>query len=159
MTEARGGDVAEPEQDAPEGVELRKDGTIVLTLGEQKVTLRRPLIGEFKKFRELLHATQDRLNEGVGRTLTQKRKELKQAHTDEDEEAVEALIREVTAIDRQWTEANESSSLELLRTAVEMLGDHPLAAADELPLWAMDGMTVNRLIEHWRFNPLALGPG
>lgn len=142
--------------DPAEELRLEPNGTVTAVLEGKRVTLRRPKLGEFRKLRELLHDSQDRLY-AMAEAVKEAGSALEaEADAAESVEAVTAL-REVRRLDREYTTANEDDTVAWMRATFDMLADSPLPADDDLPLWAADGTTVAALITHWRSVPLDRG--
>lgn len=125
---------------------LNSDGTALLGLGASTHTLRRPNIGELRKFEELGAKLRNDRREYLDTTVEEAVKSFPQ----DERDAEGARIRRE---DASWM----ASNLEWLREVVRALGtpDEIDAGDDELPPWSANPDVAARLVEHWLSVPLA----
>lgn len=151
-------DDVEPDESSqiPEGLELHKNGTVTVVLDNDRIVLRRPKMGEFRKLRELLHANQDTLYE-----MADEAGLLRASIVTEGEEATSpenaARLQRARRMEREMTRRTEDLNLGWMRETLALLGGGTVPADDDLPLWMADGSAITTLIGHWRSVPLARG--
>lgn len=132
-----------------EGIELRPDGTVELTISGTVRHLRRPVVRELRGWTEQIRELAVKANEEV-------------AHLNE---MIEAALAEETPDDelgqmrQDLTEAQHRRSEYLgpwIASVVSTLSDKPLPDdVDEWPAWlVMDLLVPTQLIQHWRTAPL-----
>lgn len=152
--------------DIPEGLELRKDGTIVLHLdGEdgrnQRVQLRRPKIKELREFRQDEWDIADQITEWT----TKARAELDDFDLDkyDKDETVPAdvarQVREITKrINREAQIMAEELRLPWAASVIDTLSPGTANVVEEdLPPWAATADFAGQLIGHWLTVPTRRG--
>lgn len=149
-------------QAVPDGIELNKDGTVLCVIEGDRIRLRRPKIGEYRKLEERLDQLDDeRLSVSVARADASRRlAEIQMAATSDDAEGnVAETLQSARAALREILQRAESLNLEWLNEAFVMLGDKSLPPLGELPASFLDPELIRDLRKHWRTAPLVRGVG
>jgi hypothetical protein len=139
---------------APSALDLRRDGTVGITMPDgTEVDLRRPTLGEFRRWRMRLNE----LNDGNRRMAAQ---EGQAAAADAEDEHLSPEERIIRAGERRMAAdvAAEERSIDWWSEVIGTLSGED-TDPDRWPpflLFAPDSMA--RTLEHWRAVPLAPGP-
>lgn len=151
----------------PEGLELRKDGTIVLHLDgdndkSRRVQLRRPKIRELRTFRQDEWDISDEINSSVAKW----REELDEFNLDQygkDDPVpadVSRSVRDITKrINREAQVLAEGLRLPWASNVIDTLSPDNSARVDEedLPPWAATADFAATLLSHWLTVPTPRG--
>lgn len=151
------------DRDTPPGDELalRDNGTIRLMLAGKGATWRRPLFGEYKKFREMLIEASEITEQLKNEIEATVRASLP---TDADAKALAKLRAGAEIpVGYHWTAAQrlrfELADAEGIGGwAVDVwrvLTDKEPPTVDELPVWMTTASFSQSVFEHWRQVPLA----
>lgn len=149
--------------DIPEGLDLRKDGTVFLHVdkptgeGTDLVRLRRPKMRELKELRQ---AEWDVSDEVLGWIDTNNKVvidlRLEAAEKPDDRELAVRIRNENIRINRESATINEDLRLRWAADVVEMLNGRELDPAD-LPPWMGSTQFASDLIGHWFAVPTRRG--
>lgn len=145
------------EQPIPEGLELRKDGTILVVMGEDRYTLKRPKYGELRELRELIANMDDEALDAVA-VAQEKAAEL--GTLAEDVFGSERAKHEIAVgkVARARRDALEAIRVAGMRRVFELLSNHKLPSEEaEWETWIIDPSTFSRMLLHWQSVPLARG--
>lgn len=139
----------------PDGWELNKDGTIALTIDNERWRLRRPKLGEFRTLRD---AVRDRDDERV--RILAKYPALDPLDKDKasDEDKRDRAL-EIAERSRAMNDAIEALNVEWVLLVLVTLGDGDPPEADDLPSGTEEAEFVMALMNHWRSVPLRSGGG
>lgn len=152
-----------------EAFDLVNNGTARIFIEGEPYAMRRPKVGEYKKLRELLNETSERIQakaqEKPKKAPAKKRTKVAAEPTDEEPPKIEddadakfAEAREARRITNELNDFVEAQYQDWVDEAVKMLGDKPLPPnRDDWPLFTMSFEFITKLIQHWRSVPLALG--
>lgn len=138
----------------PEGLELHKNGTITVHLDDSRIQLRRPKLGEFRRLREafweISEAVADKSHE-LQAIKESMKLELDAAGEDPPADLVAKLRSEDRRLGHELTTFGEDLYVAWFRDAVTLLGDKPLNddGDDDLPPWAMAGLAMAQILNHW----------
>jgi hypothetical protein len=147
----------QPVPDQPEeersALDLRPDGRIVIAFESGEVTLRRPTLGQFRRWRmRLTEISEDGL-----RLVTQARAATDAEREDETLTDADRMARRIERSTQQ-TEASEDASIAWWGEVFEALAEQPVPDVDEWPPFLVFGEEILGLVlAHWRQVPLAPG--
>lgn len=147
----------DPEEEAPSALDRRPDGRIVVSFSEDlSVTLRRPTLGEFRKWRLLLTEIQDDALQLAARQAAE------QAADDAAVKAEEMTVEEQTkrrlVRNTEQDEAGDLAAEVWWGQVFAALADQPVPPSDEWPPFLVYGTNVlPTVLAHWRNVPLAPG--
>lgn len=147
----------EREQPIPEGLELRKDGTILVVMGEDRYTLKRPKYGELRELRELIANMDDEALSAVAEAQEQVAQlgALATESVGRERADHEIAVGRVTRARRDTLEAIRVAGM---RRVFELLSNHKLPSEEaEWETWVIDPSTFSRMLMHWQSVPLARG--
>lgn len=145
------------DQPVPEGLELRKDGTILAVVDGERYRLRRPKIGEYRKLLERRDEMSDNLlrtdrdETSAAAALAGLMEEARNSDVD-----VEVLIAARNKL-REASAAARDLTPTWVGEVFDLLGDRPLPSEDERPSWFVAPQLVGTLLGHWRAAPLVRG--
>lgn len=148
-------------------VDWRTDGTVKI-FTNPAVTIRRPMLGEYKDLRGRWHTAEDEIdaivNGEIASTDVDEDGETpiavgaldEDATVEEQLQAVMATKREARAQTRTLNEKVLGVHVEWVRAMAEQMGDRALPAdSDEWPMFVPTSEFVSSLFTHWRTVPLA----
>lgn len=144
--------------EAAEGLELRKDGTVVAHIDGSRHVLRRPKIGELKKLRERYEGLSDEqltLDEAVEVAA-----EALSAITERvsaGEKVPKAKVIAARARLREARHKAEEITPRWLDDVFALLSDAPLPSEDDRPAWFYEPKLYATFVAHWRTVPLVRG--
>lgn len=151
-----------PPNDIPEGLELRKDGTVVFHVDDengrsQRINLRRPKMRELKDLRQAEWDIADEISAWIDGA----RAEIDALQIPGGDEEVDAATlkqaREINLrIGRESTQLSEKLRLPWFTRVVEVLSGKELDE-DDLPPWASTPQAAADLINHWLQVPTRRG--
>lgn len=142
--------------DVPDGVELHKDGTVTIFTDGERLRLRRPKLGEFRKLRELLHEREDaHLRLLAEQAADRAEKPGEDASADDKL----AFTMAINARSRALTDALNALNIEWVQAAMGMLAPGEVPAPDDWPSGMDSADFVAALVGHWRAVPLRSGGG
>ncbi len=143
-----------PPNPVPDGIELRKDGSVRLQANGDGWRLRRPKLGEFRKLRELLNeANDDRL-----RIIARMGMPDKPGNDATADEKLEYTLA-VSARSRQLEAEVLALNVAWIAEALRVLCDHDPPEPDDWPSGMDSSDTIAELVQHWRSVPLRSGGG
>lgn len=155
-----------PNNDIPEGLELRKDGTIVVHLDgdngtARRVQMRRPKIRELREFRQDEWDISDQVNDW----MTKARAELDEFNLDQyaDDDKVPAdvtrKVRDITKrINREGQVLAEGLRLPWAASVIDSLSSGSANVVEEdLPPWTATADFAGIVLSHWLTVPTRRG--
>ncbi len=148
--------------DIPEGLELRKDGTIVFHIDDetgrsQRINLRRPKMRELKELRQAEWDIADEISTWIDNISAEiDALNIPQGDEELDNETLKKARAINLRIGRESTQLSEKLRLPWFTRVVELLGGKELDE-DDLPPWASTPQTASDLIDHWLQVPTRRG--
>lgn len=140
--------------DVPDGWELNKDGTITLTIANERHRLRRPKLGEFRDLRDALRQRDDdRL-----RVIAKHPPADELAEGASDEEKLEHVLA-INARSRAINDAVQELNVAWVKLVLDTLGAGDAPESDDWPSGSDDSNFIEQLMAHWRAVPLRSGGG
>lgn len=142
-----------PTPSVPDGLDLRKDGTVWLHIDGELWKLRRPKLGEFRAMRESLH---DRDDEAL-RLTTVGVAGFESLPPDASDEDKAARVLAIKVRQRQLDTAVRSLNVAWMAETLTTLADHPVPGSDDWPSGMDEADAIAQLVQHWRSVPLRSG--
>lgn len=142
------------DDDAPMALDCRPDGRVIIAFSDDlAVTLRRPTLGEFRRWRTLLSEVQDE-------ALRLAEKQQAEAKADADDPDLTDTERNMRRLARtkESDEAGETAAEVWWSSVFEALADQTVPEIEDWPPFLVYGTNVLPLVlQHWRDVPLAPG--
>ena len=148
--------------DIPEGLELRKDGTVVFHIDDeagrsQRINLRRPKMRELRDFRQAEWDIADEISVWIDATRTEIQDLDLPADDAEIDPAKLKAARDINLrVGRESTALSESLRLPWIANVLGVLGGRTVEE-DDLPPWAATPELARDLIGHWLQVPTRRG--
>lgn len=151
--------------EVPEGAEFMGDGTLRVHIANERYTLRRPRVGEYKRLREYRYEVEDEKLQNLRGALLPGEPEPAEGTDELRAQRLERTLATRRA-GREAAVANEKLEAAWVRTVFEGDPERRLEGLcsralpddeDEWPLWLAQPDFATQLFNHWRSVPLARG--